>query len=181
MPWVIAGIAYTVLAVLLTWPVAAHLHVGLSARRVRSRAQRLDPLVERARGAVDGALVECAELLAGRRARWRCPSTCSASPWSARRCCGSAPIRSRRYSLVLLLSCPLTALATHGLACAIVRRHGPALLAGLIMGFSPYRVAQLPHVQMLLGVRDAARAAGGASIRGQPDRGAGWSRLARRG
>ena len=25
MPWVIAGIAYTVLAVLLTWPVAAHL------------------------------------------------------------------------------------------------------------------------------------------------------------
>ena len=25
MPWVIAGIAYTALAVLLTWPVAAHL------------------------------------------------------------------------------------------------------------------------------------------------------------
>src|SRR5262245_66414430 len=41
--------------------------VGLSARCVRSRAQRVDSLVECARAAADGAVVERAELLADRR------------------------------------------------------------------------------------------------------------------
>ena len=60
---------------------------------------------------------------------------------------GLGPVAT--YNLVLLISYPLTALAAHALVFAIARRHGPATIAGLILGFSPYRVAQLPHVQML--------------------------------
>src|SRR5207247_6055146 len=60
---------------------------------------------------------------------------------------GAAPVTA--YNIALLLSYPLTALATHGLAFALTRRHGSAAMAGLIFGFSPYRVAQLPHLQML--------------------------------
>jgi hypothetical protein len=148
MPWVIAGIAYTVLAVLLTWPVAAHLSSAfphdafdpaLNAWILWWNAQAV-PLTAHWWNApsfwpVTGALALSEHLLG---------ITVVSTPllWL-----GADPVAT--YNLVLLLSYPLTALATHGLAFAIVRRHGPAVLAGLIMGFSPYRVAQLPHVQML--------------------------------
>jgi len=148
MPWVIAGIAYAVLAVVLTWPVAAHLSSAfphdafdpaLNAWILWWNAHAV-PLTARWWNApsfwpVTGALALSEHLLG---------LTVVSTPllWL-----GADPVTT--YNLVLLLSYPLTAIATHGLAYAIVRRHGPAMLAGLIMGFSPYRVAQLPHVQML--------------------------------
>ena len=148
MPWVIAGSAYTVLAVLLTWPVATHLSSAfphdafdpaLNAWILWWNAHAV-PLTAHWWNApsfwpVAGALAFSEHLLG---------MTVVSTPlfWL-----GADPVTT--YNLVLLLSYPLTALATHGLVYAIVRRHGPAVLAGLIMGFSPYRVAQLPHVQML--------------------------------
>jgi len=60
---------------------------------------------------------------------------------------GVSPVAA--YNSALLLSYPLTALAAHALAFVFTKRHGPAAIAGLIFGFSPYRVAQLPHLQML--------------------------------
>jgi hypothetical protein len=146
--WAIAGAGYTALAIVLTWPVAGHLSSGfphdafdpaLNAWILWWNAHTV-PLTERWWNApsfwpVAGALSFSEHLLG---------ISIVSTPllWM-----GADPVAT--YNLVLLLSYPLTALAAHGLVFAIVRRHGPAVLAGLIMGFSPYRVAQIPHVQML--------------------------------
>ncbi len=54
------------------------------------------------------------------------------------------------YNLIFLLSIPAAALSAHALAFRLTGRHDAALLAGLAFGFSPYRAAQIPHLQMLL-------------------------------
>ncbi|HYN06495.1 MAG TPA: hypothetical protein VES67_03800 [Vicinamibacterales bacterium] len=54
------------------------------------------------------------------------------------------------YNLLFLLSIPASALAAHALAYRLTGRHDAALLAGLAFGFSPYRAAQIPHLQMLV-------------------------------
>jgi hypothetical protein len=53
------------------------------------------------------------------------------------------------YNTAFLLSFPAAALAAHALAHRLTGRHDAALLAGLAFGFSPYRAAQLTHLQML--------------------------------
>ncbi|HXH07386.1 MAG TPA: hypothetical protein VNI83_12455, partial [Vicinamibacterales bacterium] len=53
------------------------------------------------------------------------------------------------YNLTLLLSWPLSALAAHALGYALTRRHAPSAVAGLVFGFNPYRIDQVPHLQML--------------------------------
>src|SRR5919202_1228986 len=70
-------------------------------------------------------MVECADVLAGRRRA------------------------VAAYNTAFVLSFPLTALATHALAFAHVKRHDAAILAGLMFGFNPYRIAQAPHIQMM--------------------------------
>jgi len=53
------------------------------------------------------------------------------------------------YNLMYLLSFPAAALAAHALAHRLTGRHDAALIAGLAFGFSPYRAAQMPHLQTL--------------------------------
>ena len=60
---------------------------------------------------------------------------------------GASPVLA--YNIVFLLSFPTAALAAHALAYRLTGRHDAALLAGLAFAFSPYRVAQIPHLQML--------------------------------
>ena len=60
---------------------------------------------------------------------------------------GASPILA--YNIAFLLSFPAAALAAHALAYRLTGRHDAALLAGLGYGFSPYRAAQLPHLQVL--------------------------------
>jgi hypothetical protein len=60
---------------------------------------------------------------------------------------GATPIVT--YNVVFLLSYPTAALSAHALAHRLMGRHDAALVAGLAFGFSPYRVAQIPHIQML--------------------------------
>lgn len=53
------------------------------------------------------------------------------------------------YNLVTLLTFPLCALAMYALVYRLTHSAAGAFLAGLAFAFSPYRISQLPHVQML--------------------------------
>ena len=53
------------------------------------------------------------------------------------------------YNICFFLSWPLSAFATYLLVWFLVRRHDAAFLAGLAYGFTPYRTAELGHLQML--------------------------------
>lgn len=59
---------------------------------------------------------------------------------------GVSPIAT--YNIVFLLAGPLSALAAYLLAWRLTHRRSAALVAALAFGFSPYRMAQLPHLQM---------------------------------
>ena len=54
------------------------------------------------------------------------------------------------YNVTFLVSFPLTAVAAHALAHRLTGRHDAAFIAGLALGFCPWRTAQMPHLQMLL-------------------------------
>jgi hypothetical protein len=60
---------------------------------------------------------------------------------------GASPVVA--YNVAYLLSFPTAAIAAHALARRLTGRHDAALIAGLAFGFSPYRAAQMPHLQML--------------------------------
>ena len=60
---------------------------------------------------------------------------------------GGSPIVA--YNVIFLLSFPLSGIAAHGLVYSLTRRHDAAFIAGLAYAFNPYRIAQLPHIQML--------------------------------
>ena len=60
---------------------------------------------------------------------------------------GASPIAA--YNITLLLTFPLCAIAAHGLALVVTRRHDAAILAGLAFGFSPYRFAHIEHLELL--------------------------------
>jgi len=53
------------------------------------------------------------------------------------------------YNLSMLLTFPLCAAAMYALVFRLTRSAGAAFVAGLAFGFAPYRVSQLPHIQML--------------------------------
>lgn len=53
------------------------------------------------------------------------------------------------YNLCFVLSWPLSAFTAYLLALFVVGRHDAAFLAGLAWGFTPYRTAELGHLQML--------------------------------
>lgn len=53
------------------------------------------------------------------------------------------------YNLSFFLTFPLSAFSAYLLAFVLTRRHDAAFLAGLSWGFTPYRTAELGHLQML--------------------------------
>ena len=53
------------------------------------------------------------------------------------------------YNVAFLLAFFASAMAAHALAYRLTKRHDASLIAGLAFGFSPYRAAQLPHLQVL--------------------------------
>jgi hypothetical protein len=53
------------------------------------------------------------------------------------------------HNIVLLLSYPLCGIAMYALVHRLTRSAGAAFIAGLAFAFAPYRVSQLPHIQML--------------------------------
>ena len=55
------------------------------------------------------------------------------------------------YNMTLLATYLFSALGGYFLAFTLTRRHDAAFVAGLAYGFAPYRLAQLPHIQVLSG------------------------------
>jgi hypothetical protein len=53
------------------------------------------------------------------------------------------------YNVTLLASYVLSGLGAYFLAYTLTRRHDAAFVAGLAFAFAPYRLAQLPHIQVL--------------------------------
>ena len=53
------------------------------------------------------------------------------------------------YNLALLATYPLCALSAHFLVYTLTRRHDAAFVAGLAYAFAPYRLGQLPHIQVM--------------------------------
>jgi hypothetical protein len=53
------------------------------------------------------------------------------------------------YNLMLLLTYPLCGIAMYALVFRLTRSHAAAFVGGLAFAFGPYRVSQLPHIQML--------------------------------
>jgi hypothetical protein len=54
------------------------------------------------------------------------------------------------YNVTLLLTFPLSALAAHALGFTLTRRHDAAAICGLAYGFSPYRIAHVEHLELLV-------------------------------
>ena len=55
------------------------------------------------------------------------------------------------YNVTLLATYLFSALGGYFLAFTLTRRHDAAFIAGLAYAFAPYRLAQLPHIQVLSG------------------------------
>ena len=53
------------------------------------------------------------------------------------------------YNITLFLTWPLSAFAVYLLVRYVVRREDAALIAGLAYGFTPYRTAEMGHIQMV--------------------------------
>jgi hypothetical protein len=53
------------------------------------------------------------------------------------------------YNLVLLLTFPLCAMAMYALVYRLTGSAAGAFVAGVAFAFAPYRISQLPHIQML--------------------------------
>ena len=147
-PWLIAAAAYAALTVAFLWPVVTHLSSAwphdaydpaLSASILSWNAGALPmsdawwnpPIFWPVRGALTFSEHMLGISLLTTPLRWSGATALTA------------------YNVAFLLSFPLTALAAHALAFTLLKRHDVACLAGCIFGFSPYRVTQLAHIQML--------------------------------
>ena len=60
---------------------------------------------------------------------------------------GGSPIAA--YNVAFLLTFPLSALAAHALVHRLTGRHHAALIAGLVYGFNPFRIAHFPQIQVM--------------------------------
>ena len=82
------------------------------------------------------------------------------------------------YNVALLATYVLSALGAYFLAFTLTRRHDAAFVAGLAFGFAPYRLAQVPHIQVLASVLDACLPGRAAPIRSRrrPPSGRPWRR-----
>lgn len=60
---------------------------------------------------------------------------------------GGGPVAA--YDVAFFLTFPLSALAAHVLVYRLTRRHDAGVIAGLVYGFAPFRVAHFPQIQVL--------------------------------
>jgi hypothetical protein len=60
---------------------------------------------------------------------------------------GCSPVTA--YNLTLLATYPLSALAAHWLGVVVTKRHDAGAICGLAYEFYPFRVAHIPHLELL--------------------------------
>jgi F5/8 type C domain len=148
VPWLLASAFYVGLAIAVTWPLATDLSAvlphdlgdpGLNAWIIWWNAHVM-PLTERwwdapAFWPSHGALAFSETLL-------------GLSPITAPiQWLGGSPIAA--YNVAFLLTFPLSALAAHALVLRLSGRHDAAVIAGLVYGFNPFRVAHFPQIQVM--------------------------------
>ncbi len=149
VPWLLASAFYVGLTIAVTWPLAINLPVvlphdlgdpGLNAWIIWWNAHVM-PLTERwwdapAFWPSHGALAFSETLLG------LSPIT-GPIQWL-----GGGPIAA--YNVAFLLTFPLSALAAHALVPqGPSGRHDAAVIAGLVYGFNPFRVAHFPQIQVM--------------------------------
>ena len=146
--WILAAAFYVTLTVVQTWPLVTQLSAvlphdlgdpGLNAWIIWWNAQAV-PLTERWWNAPiffpsSGALAFSETLLG------LLPIT-TPIQWF-----GGSPITA--YNVAFLLTFPLSALAAHALVSRLTGRHDAAVIAGLVYGFNPFRIAHFPQIQVM--------------------------------
>src|SRR4029078_3205520 len=139
-PWIGAFAVYVALAILTTWPAARHLASGFPH-------DPFDPALNAWILWWNARAVPLTSAWWSPPSFWPMTGALSLSEHLLGLTFLTTPLLRlgvgavATYNIALLASYPLTALAAPALASVVVRRHAPALVAGLIVGFSPYRVA----------------------------------------
>lgn len=147
-PIATATVLYVALTLAYTWPLAAHLSDGI-AHDVG------DPLLN------TWILWWSTRAVPLTAAWWNAPIFFPAPGVLAfsEHLLGLAPISAPLivlthqplvgYNVALLASFVLSALAAYGLGYTLTRRHDAAFIAGIAYAFAPYRLAHVPHIQVL--------------------------------
>jgi hypothetical protein len=144
----IAALAYTILTVAITYPLALHLSTRVphdlgdpllstvvlwwSAHHLPLTADWWNaPFFWPAGGALTFSDHRLGETLLASPLQWM----------------GFSPLAS--YNITLLATFPACALAAHWLAYTLTKRHDAAAIAGLAYGFNPYRFGHMEHLELL--------------------------------
>jgi hypothetical protein len=147
-PVLAATAAYLALTIAYAWPLPAHLLHGVAH-------DPGDPIV------VSWILWWTTNAVPLTAAWWNAPTFFPASGTFAfsEHLLGLAPLAAPiilvthnatlAYNVTLLSTYVLCGLGMHFLGYTITRRHDAAFVAGLAYAFAPYRLAQVPHVQVL--------------------------------
>jgi hypothetical protein len=147
-PWLIAVCAYSALTIAYLWPLVTHLSSALPH-------DAIDPVLNAAILSWDAHRLPLSTAWWNAPMFWPLGGALALSEhllgvsvlttplqWA-----GATPLTA--YNIAFIAAFPLSALAAHALAFAVVKRHDAAALAGCIFGFNPYRVAQFPHLQVM--------------------------------
>jgi F5/8 type C domain len=147
-PWLLASAFYVALTVVHTWPLVTHLpdvlpndlgDAVLNAWIIWWNAHVVPLTARWWNGPIfwpsSGALA-FSETLIG-----LAPLT-TPIQWL-----GGSPITA--YNVAFLLTFPLSAIAAHALVFRLSGRHDAALIAGLVYGFHPFRIAHFPQIQVM--------------------------------
>ena len=147
-PWLAAGVFYSAFAIVQTWPLVTKLSEVVAS-------DPGDPLLN------TWILWWNAHAVPVTTRWWNAPSFFPATGALAfsEVLLGLAPLTTpiqwlghtpvAAYNVAFLVTFPLSALAAHALAHRLCGRHDAATIAGLVYGFSPYRVAHFPQIQLL--------------------------------
>lgn len=144
----LAFAAYTVLAVMMYWPVAANLRSGVPH-------DVGDPLFTAWLLWWNAQAVPFTEAWWNGPFFWPLPDTLALSEHLVGLSPFSSPLHwlggnpQLVYNLLLLVSYPLSATTAHALCSRLTGSHAAGAVGGLVFGFNPYRLAQIAHIQVL--------------------------------
>src|SRR5439155_10529477 len=148
-PWVAAALCYLGLIVALTWPLAARLSTVVPH-------DLGDPLENIWILWWNAHAVPLTARWWNGPIFWPAPGALALSEHLLGISVYATPLQwlglsaTAAYNVVFLLSFPLCALAAHALVLTLTARHDAGVVAGLVFGFNPYRVAESAHLQTLV-------------------------------
>jgi len=148
-PLSVAAVAYAALTVVMFWPLAADLRTGIPH-------DVGDPLLNTWLLWWNSQAVPFTEKWWNGPIFWPLPDALTLSEHLVGVSTLSTPLHwlganpQAVYNIVLLLSWPLSAVAAHALCYRLTGSHAAGAVGGLIFGFNPYRLGQIPHIQVLV-------------------------------